>query len=440
MFLGQRGLLHQVRGQLALHLIDGLGQGIDLHLEPAGGLVDEIDGLVGQLPAGDVTRGEFRRGHQRGVANANAMVDLVALFEAAQDRNGVVQRRLAHHHGLEAPFECLVLLDVLAVLVERGGADAAQIPARQGRLEHVGGVHRALGPARADQRVQLVDEQNDLAVGAGDLLQHRLQAVLELAAVLGARDERAQIERLDALVLERFGYVARGYPLRDALDDGGLAHAGLADEHRVVLGAPGKHLHGPANFLVAADDRIELALAGQIGEIARILDQGLVALLGVGIGHALVAAHVGQGLEQVVATHARLAQDAGRVAHILGQHAEQEVLAGDVLVLELHRLAGGLFEQVLEPAPDESVGAAAAYLRLFVQGLVDFAPDGLGVGAQLAQHRQNDAIFLSKQGAQQVLGRHLLVRALVGQVMGRSQCFLSLDGELVEPHGFWATR
>jgi hypothetical protein len=231
------------------------------------------------------------------------------------------KRRLAHHHGLESPLERLVLLDVLAVLVERGGADAAQIAARQGRLEHVGGVHSALGPTRAHQRVQLVDEQDDLAVGAGDLFQHRLQAILEFAAVLGARDERAQIQRLDALVLERFGHVARGDPLRDALDDGGLAHAGLADEHRVVLGAPGKHLHGPANFLVAADDRIELALAGQVGEVAGVLGQGLVALLGVGIGHALVAAHVGQGLEQIVAAHAGLAQNAGRVAHVLGQHA-----------------------------------------------------------------------------------------------------------------------
>ena len=59
---------------------------------------------------------------------------------------------------MEAPLERRVLLDVLAVLVERRRADAVQLPARQRRLEHVGRVDGALGAARTHQRVQLVDE------------------------------------------------------------------------------------------------------------------------------------------------------------------------------------------------------------------------------------------------------------------------------------------
>src|SRR5947209_7456474 len=112
------------------------------------------------------------------------MMYLVALLEAAQDRDGVLEGRLAHVHGLEAPLERLVLLDVLPVLVESGRPDAAEIPARQRRLEHVGGVDRPLGPTRADQRVQLVDEQDDAARGRFDLLEDRLQTILELAAEL----------------------------------------------------------------------------------------------------------------------------------------------------------------------------------------------------------------------------------------------------------------
>ena len=53
-------------------------------------------------------------------------------------------------HLLEAALERGVLLDVLAVLVERGGADAVQLAARQRGLEHVAGVDRALGLAGAD--------------------------------------------------------------------------------------------------------------------------------------------------------------------------------------------------------------------------------------------------------------------------------------------------
>ena len=96
-----------------------------------------------------------------------------------------------------------------------------------------------------------------------DLLEHRLQPLLELAAVLGAGDERAHVEGDDPLVLQPLGHVAADDALGQALDDRGLADAGLADEHRVVLGAAGQHLDDPAHLLVAADHRIELAALGQ---------------------------------------------------------------------------------------------------------------------------------------------------------------------------------
>ena len=163
---------------------------------------------------------------------------------------------------LEAALERGVLLDVLAVLVERRGADHAQLAAREHRLEHVAGVHRALGRAGADDGVQLVDERDDLALGVGDLLEHGLEPLLELAAVLRPGDHRAEVERDDALVLEPLGHVALDDAAGEALDDGGLADAGLADEHRVVLRAARQHLDDPADLVVAADDRVELALRG----------------------------------------------------------------------------------------------------------------------------------------------------------------------------------
>ena len=95
-----------------------------------------------------------------------------------------------------------------------------------------------------------------------DLAQHDLQAVLELAAVLRAGDQRADVERDHAAVAQRLGHVAGDDPLGEALDDRRLAHAGLADQDRVVLRAPGEHLDHAADLVVAADDRVELALLG----------------------------------------------------------------------------------------------------------------------------------------------------------------------------------
>ena len=219
-------------------LVDLGRLGVDLHPDPRGGLVDQVDRLVGQEAVGDVALAQRRRGDQRGVLDADLVVDLVALLEAAEDRDRVLDGRLAHVHGLEAALERGVLLDVLAVLVERGRADRAQLAAGEHRLEHVAGVHRALGGAGADDRVELVDEHDDLALGVGDLLEHGLEPILELAAVLGAGDHRAEVERDQPAVLEALGHVAGDDPLGEALDDRGLADARLADQHGVVLGAP----------------------------------------------------------------------------------------------------------------------------------------------------------------------------------------------------------
>ncbi len=119
-----------------------------------------------------------------------------------QDVDRLLEGRLLDHDRLEAALEGGVALDVLAVLVEGRRADALQLAARQRRLEDVGGVDRALGRARPDERVELVDEE-DRVVRVAELLDDLLEPLLELAAVLRAGDERADVEGQDALVEQR---------------------------------------------------------------------------------------------------------------------------------------------------------------------------------------------------------------------------------------------
>ena len=90
-----------------------------------------------------------------------------------------------------------------------------------------------------------------------------------------------EVEGDHALVLERLGDVALDDALGEALDDRGLADARLADEDGVVLRAAREDLHDAADLVVAADHRVELALAGELGQVAAVLLEGLVAVLGV---------------------------------------------------------------------------------------------------------------------------------------------------------------
>ena len=178
---------------LLLELAVARRRGHRLDAHPRRGLVDQVDRLVGQVPVLDVAVGERRGCLERLVGDLAAVVRLVAVAEAAQDLHGVVGRRLLDADLLEAPLERSVALEVLAVLVERRRADRLQLAAGERRLEDRRSVDRALGGARADEIVELVDEQDDVAA-LGDLLHHLLQALLELTAVLRAGDERREVE------------------------------------------------------------------------------------------------------------------------------------------------------------------------------------------------------------------------------------------------------
>ena len=142
------------------------------------------------------------------VFDAHAVMHFVFLFQAAKDRDGVLDVGLADKDNLEAALEGGIFLDVFAILVERGGADGAQLAASQGWLQHVGGIDSAFSGSGANQGVQFVDEKNDLALRVFDFFQDGLQAVFEFAAVFRSGQHGSQVECDYAFVLENFGHVA----------------------------------------------------------------------------------------------------------------------------------------------------------------------------------------------------------------------------------------
>ena len=127
----QGGLLDLVLDDLPLDHVQLRGHGVDLRADEGAGLVDEVDGLVGEEPVGDVPVRQGGGGDDGPVLNLDPVEDLVPLLQSPKDGDGVLHRGLVDHDGLEPPLQGGVLLDVLAVLVEGGGPDAVELPPGQ---------------------------------------------------------------------------------------------------------------------------------------------------------------------------------------------------------------------------------------------------------------------------------------------------------------------
>ena len=392
---------------------------VDLHLQPRRRFVHQVDRLVREEAVGDVAVRQRRRRDQRAVGNAHAVMRLVLVLQPAQDRDRILDAWLVDINRLEAAGERGVLLDVLLVLVERGGADAMQLAARQRRLEQVRGVHGAVGLASADDGMHLVDEQDVGAGRGGHFLQHGFEPFLELAAILGSGDHRAHVEREQLLVLEAFRNVAVDDAQRETLDDRGLADSGLADQHRIVLGPAREDLNGAADLLVASDHRIELAVACRLGEVAGIFLEGIVGVLGRGrVGGAALAQRLDGGIE-VLRRDAGVGENFSGFALPLERQRQQEALGTHEAVAGLlARLLGGIEDPREGGIKIDLPGPAAGDFRPLGQHRLDGGKRLAGIAPRAVDQPGGEPLGIVEQHLEQVLRGKLLVPLAQRQRLG----------------------
>ena len=237
-----------------------------------GGLVDQVDRLVGQLAVGDVAVGEHGRGDERGVARSGRRgaprsvsfsprrIAIVSPTLGSPTKTGWNRRSSAASFSMCLRYSSSVVAPTqrssprASIGFSRFAASTAPSAAPAPTIVCSSSMKRTIRPSAF--------------ATSGE---HRLQPLLELAAVLRAREERADVERQDALVLQALGHVAGDDALREPLGDRRLADAGLADQDRVVLRAPREHLDHAADLVVAADHGIELPALRGLGEVAPVL-------------------------------------------------------------------------------------------------------------------------------------------------------------------------
>ena len=190
--------------------------------------------------------------------------------------------------------------------------------------------------------MDLVDEHDGAGIGL-DLTHHRLEPLLEIAAITGAGEERAHVELEDGGIRKYFRHVAHDDAPRQAFGDGGLADAGIAYEQRVVLLPPAQYLDGALDLRPPAYQRIDAAGAGLLVEIDTIdlerigpaflfvaaLDCRSIfvhAAHGARLGHAgPLGDAVADIVDRVEARHVLFLQEEGRVALPLGEDGDQHI-------------------------------------------------------------------------------------------------------------------
>ena len=258
-----------------------------------------------------------------------------------------------------------------------------------------------------------------------------LDALLEIAAVAGAGQERPHVELKDRAVGQHVRHFIMNDLARQAFRDGGLADTGLADEQGVVLLAAAQHLNGAVDFRITADQRIDLAVLGFLVEVDAIGFERVIGVLalafalvgrrlvvdaarGPGLGQARAFGNaMGNVVDRVVAGHFLLLQEEGRVALTLGEDGNQHIGAGHLLTAGRLHMDNGALDDALETRS-----------RLRLIAIVDNQAGQFGVDVVLkvpAQQGQIDIagahdgrrIAVIYQGQQQMLERGVFVLPLV---------------------------
>ena len=356
-------------------------------------LVHQIHRPVGVGPPHDAPGRKLRRRRQGAVGDGDAVMPLVPGPQRPENDGGLLRRGLPHLHRPEPPRQRAVPADVFFELRPGGGADDLKSAPGQGRLQQVARVDGPLGGARAADGVQLVDEQDHIP-RRPDLAEHGAHPLLELAPVFGARHHARQTEGDHPLAQQAGGRLPLGDPLDQALHQGGLAHAGGAQQHGVALLPPGQDLHDPPDLSVPA-------------------------------GHRVVSPRHGPGGHVLSELQGQLQLPAGAVPGGTGtllQPAAQGIALGTAPAQDVRTRAGGILQQRQQQPPcgDDAVGGCQCR-RLLDDRRALFGQGGGHIPVLLPVHKA-DHHLLGLQGKGAVL-----------LMQGAQQQVLRPDGPVAQP-------
>src|ERR1700682_3671650 len=201
----------------------------------------------------------------------------------------------------------------------------------------------------------------------------------------------------------------------------GLADAGVADQHRIVLGLPTQNLNHPANLGISADHRIQLGGLGLSDQVPAVFLQGVVGALRGGGGDPLAAAHLGQRRQEGISCHAVVSQDPpGGGGRALFGEGNQGGLPRPLLILEPLGFALGRVQNLCQTAGDRHLTwlcGRATHLWPAIQLPFQVGADCLDITVRWGQQPWHQSFRLVDEGEQQMLAVDFGVTKAGGSVL-----------------------
>ena len=269
--------------------------------------------------------------------------------------------------------------------------------------------------------MQLIDEENDLALALAHFLKDGFQTLLKLATVLGACDKGTHIQCEDLFIFQSLRDIPADDSLCQSLDRRRLADARLTDQNRVVFCLSGKNTDHIADLRVPADDRIQLLAACLLDQILSVFIQCIIGSFRIVRRHALIAADGRKGLQKALLRDTKFLEELLHGRTLIVQNGQEQMLNGNILVSHLlcHILSAD--ERLVQILSD--IRTAAAYLYFSIQCLIQTVLKILLLDLHLLNQLCNQAVFLMKQGVEQMLFLDLLMSKLISNLFQIIHCF-----------------
>jgi len=267
-FLNFRLILRQIRRRRHI-----------LQTHPRSRLINHINGLIRQTPAGNIPAGQFNRLIKGLIRKANAMVLFITIPKTLQNLEGLFFARRLNNNRLEPPLQGSIFFHIFPILVKGRRTDAVNFTPSQSRLENIGRINCAFCSAGTNKRMKLINKENHIP-RTPNFIDDGLDALLKLPAIFRTGHHHRQIQHDQPLITKNLRHFMRGNPLSQTLDNSGLANARLTKQHRVIFRTPAKNLNQTLNLRLTPNHRVQLILRSQLRKVAAKTIQGRSFALG----------------------------------------------------------------------------------------------------------------------------------------------------------------